>query len=59
MENEQKQKAKLNPQSVLQNSEELNARIRNLTYAGPVIMGLGGIVIVAALGAYFDHTHTN
>lgn len=56
MEAEQREKAKLNPTSVAPSKEndELNARIRNLTYAGPVLMGLGGIVIVAALVLTFE-----
>ena len=37
-----------------QSPEELHAQIRNLTFAGPVIMGLGGIVIVAALVLTFE-----
>ncbi|RWS08661.1 hypothetical protein B4U79_09983 [Dinothrombium tinctorium] len=33
---------------------EVGEHIRNLTFAGPVIMGLGGIVIVAALVLTFE-----
>ena len=56
MEAEQREKAKTNPPSTVpsKESEEVNARIRNLTYAGPVLMGLGGIVIVAALVLTFE-----
>lgn len=54
LEAEQKQKAKLNNEIVIPKGDELNARIRNLTYAGPVIMGLGIIVIIAALVLTFE-----
>ncbi|RWS31148.1 hypothetical protein B4U80_00730 [Leptotrombidium deliense] len=36
------------------NVTEVGEHIRNLTFAGPVIMGLGGIVIVAALVLTFE-----
>lgn len=56
MEAEQREKAKTNPSSTMpsKESDEVNARIRNLTYAGPVLCGLGGIVIVAALVLTFE-----
>ena len=56
MESEQREKAKTNPPSAMSTKEndEVNARIRNLTYAGPVLMGLGGIVIIAALVLTFE-----
>lgn len=42
------------PSPPTESPEELHAQIRNLTFAGPVIMGLGGIVIVAALVLTFE-----